>query len=146
MATTTTMIDLSKTGGEYQPLAPWSMTRVAGGWAQGDRAANMEAREAVEAALQAAGFRFSGSNPATSGWYARGLYAGIAYSVEHGTIGVEISRAPTLASYEMHQLDGTYDTLPLAEKHRLSGAGGTLEGWLRLFDRAGKPRPGDGMR
>jgi hypothetical protein len=137
-------IDTTKTAGEYQALAAYSAKRIAGGWTGDDREANRAALEEVRTALRAAGFREYKDNPAMGGWYSADCYARIAVDYDRGTIGVEVSRDPTLAAYANHDLDGTYDALPLAEKHRLSGFGGSVEDWLREFDRCGKARPGNG--
>lgn len=145
MATLTASIDPTKNRGQYQPLAAYSCKQIRGGITQDDRAANDEAREAVRDALEAAGFREYTANPGAKGWYSADCSAQIVArypcDLSTATLGIQISRQPLLAALVTHELDGTYDALPLAEKHRLSGAGGTLESWLELFDRCGKRRP-----
>ena len=140
--TTIQEINVEKIDGEYQPLASYSAKQSRGGGSreEGDRKANAAARQDVEQSLAASGFRqFDGE------WYSSTCYARVVADYRGGTIGVEISRN-AMAQFATHQLDGTYDSLPLPEKHRLSGAGGTIESWLLLFDRCGKPRPGDGAK
>lgn len=143
MATATLSIDINVTGGKYQPLAPYSTKWIPGGTTPDDRELNERSRAEVEAALAASGFRYSENH---GSWYSRDSVAGIA--VTDTTIGVEITRHTdsTMIALVNHQLDGTYDDLPLAEKHRLSGSPGSLEKWLSDFDYCGKPRPGDGCK
>lgn len=114
-----TAIDPTKTSGQYQPLASYAVHEVRYGDARQMEAASREkydaAKETVWAALVAAGFRlFDGE------WYSRTCTARIVSDYDAGTIGVEVRRSE-LAEFANHHLDGSYDALPLAEKHRLSG-------------------------
>lgn len=59
----------------------------------------------------------------------------------HGTYGVEVWPHRLGESAVYHLLTGSYDAIPLAEKHRLSGSGWSLQRWLEEFDHCGKPRP-----
>ena len=129
---------------QYQPLEPYTALRVGVRKTPSVLAANQAAKESVEKILEISGFRYL-SCAGLSGWYRDNLMALIVSDNDgSNTIGVRICRA-LLAEYATHQMDGTYDALPLAEKHRLSGAGGTIDSWLSLFDRCGKSRPNAGV-
>jgi hypothetical protein len=149
MNATATKIDVTKIGA-YQPLAPYHPGRVgAPKLTEADREANARAGAVARVAIEAAGFRRCNVNP-VEGWYLRTaageiLTAGVVTSSDgnrEDTLGVVVSdQGGTIAEYALHHIEGTYDALPLAEKHRLSGSGGTLESWLAAFDRCGKARP-----
>lgn len=147
--TTTTQIDLQAEG-KYQPLAAYSMKYAqgpSGSQMQDDKAANSAARRMIENMLAAAGFRWSESHEA---WYSKTQCAVIQTDapcdILDTTIGVTIlDGIPRGVEYVNHQIDGTYDSLPLVEKFRLSSplTHETITDWLMKFDRAGKTRPGD---
>jgi hypothetical protein len=137
----TAKIDVTNVG-QFHLVGPYAIRHPSFGdkpLTREQKAANAEVISEIESQLRDAGFRLI-----DRGWWSKTCEATINSSDDLRGIGVTIHCSPTLAAFRTHKADGTYDALPLAEKHRLSGAGGTIEAWLRLFDQCGKPRPGDG--
>lgn len=149
--TTTQIKSIDTTLAGYQPLAAYSMkyeSGASGTITQDDRTANIAAKKMITDMLLDAGFRWSESHHA---WYSRTQCAVIETDsprdIKTTTIGVTVmDGGPRGVHYVNHQMDGTYDALPLTEKFRMSGSPGSLENWLADFDRCGKSRPGDGRK
>ena len=128
-------IDLTLCRGE-QPLAKYSAEKVSGGHAEQNAQLNGESKERVPSGVNSAPVTPAGGGE----WYSTHCHAAVVLSDALDTCGVQITR-DGLAEFATAKLDGTYDGLPLAEKHRLSGHGGTLASWLASFHRARMARP-----